>query len=100
MTFLKFAIALFLAAAPLCSAERGWNSPELAEAYHNHSEIQQEWAMELIGSFPFQGTEEILDFGCGDGKITAWISKLVPQGSVTGYDISPSMIALAQSLYT
>ncbi len=100
MKFFKTAIALFFASATLCAVERGWNSPELAEAYHDHSEIQQAWAMELIGSFPFEGTEKILDFGCGDGKITAWISKILPHGSVTGYDISPSMIGLAQSLYT
>lgn len=98
--FLKLAAAFFLTATQLCGGERGWNSLELAEAYHQHSDIQRTWAMELIESFPFKGSEEVLDFGCGDGKITAWISERVPEGSITGYDISPAMIELAQNLYS
>ena len=95
-----FAAGLFLAAAQLFSGERGWNSLELANTYHQHSDIQRKWAMELIGPFSFKGTEHVLDFGCGDGKITAWISERVPEGSVTGYDVSPSMIQVAQTLYS
>ncbi len=100
MRSLLFAVGIFFAAARCCGGERGWNSLELANAYHQHSEIQREWAMELIESFPFKGTERVLDFGCGDGKITAWISERVPEGMVTGYDISSSMIELAKNLYS
>lgn len=99
MRFFKVVFALLFISTLLFGAERGWNCPELAEAYHHHSEIQREWAMELIGSFPFEGAEEILDFGCGDGKISAWLSHRVPNGSVTGYDISSSMIELAKQLF-
>jgi trans-aconitate methyltransferase len=35
--------------------------------------------------------------GCGDGKITAEIAAQLPQGSVTGVDVSPEMIAFAQT---
>lgn len=81
-------IFTLIASTFLYSGERGWICYELAETYYHHSEIQREWAMELIDSFPFQGGEQVLDFGCGDGKITAWISQQAPHGFVTGYDVS------------
>ncbi len=98
---MKFFIVVFtlIASTLLHSGERGWICRELAETYYHHSEIQREWAMELIGSFPFQGGEQVLDFGCGDGKITAWISRQVPHGSVTGYDVSTPMVQLAKQLF-
>ena len=46
-----------------------------------------------------QGRENILDLGCGDGKVTAEIAAAVPNGSVLGVDNSTSMIALAQNKY-
>lgn len=94
-----FQAILFTTFTLLYGGERGWICPELAETYYHHSEIQREWAMELIGSFPFRGGEQVLDFGCGDGKITAWISRNVPNGSVIGYDVSISMIQLAEQLF-
>ncbi len=99
MRFFKALFTLLLTTTLLIGGERGWNCPELAETYHHHSEIQREWAMELIGSFSFRGDEQVLDFGCGDGKISAWISQQIPNGSLTGYDISPFMIELAEQLF-
>lgn len=99
LKFLKIIVAFLLTTVSLYGGERGWNSPELAEAYHHHSEMQRSWAMELLNTFSFEGMEHVLDFGCGDGKITAQISQLVPNGSVTGFDISPDMIQLAKTLF-
>ena len=39
----------------------------------------------------------ILDFGCGPGTITTGLAKYVPQGSVTGIDLAPEVIAQAES---
>jgi len=39
-----------------------------------------------------QPHENILDLGCGDGKLTVEIAKSVPQGQVLGLDSSPSFI--------
>ena len=64
--------------------------------YFHYSETQRQWAWELLGKHRFKGNEKILDFGCGDGKITAEISHLVPDGSVLGVDLSPEMLRLAQ----
>lgn len=72
-----------------------WNANDYAE----HSTAQQEWARELIAKLHLQGSESILDIGCGDGKVTAEIAAAVPNGSVLGVDNSRSMVELAQNKY-
>lgn len=72
-----------------------WN----ADDYAKHSTAQQEWARELIAKLHLQGNENILDIGCGDGKVTAEIATAVPIGSVLGVDNSRSMVELALSKY-
>jgi len=52
-----------------------------AEKYHLNSGVQQEAAMHLLNLLTLNGKEEILDVGCGDGKITAKISNLLTTGS-------------------
>lgn len=74
----------------------GWNAHSLVKSYFHNSELQRQWAWELIGKQPFRGNEKILDFGCGDGKISAEICRLVPLGSVTGVDISSEMLRFAE----
>jgi len=73
-----------------------WNAGE----YAKHSESQHAWARELIAKLHLQGPENILDIGCGDGKVTAEIAKAVPNGSVLGIDNSRSMIELARKEYS
>ena len=74
----------------------GWNAPLLVTSYFHHSELQRQWARELIGKQSFCGDEKMLDFGCGDGKISAEMCRLVPRGSVTGVDISSEMLQFAE----
>ena len=66
-----------------------------AHEYEKHSQGQQKWARELIQKISLKGTEKILDLGCGDGKVTAEISKIVSEGSIIGVDNSAGMIQLA-----
>ncbi len=73
----------------------GWNSDSLVKMYFHHSEMQRQWAWELLGRSPFTGYEKILDFGCGDGKISAEMSHLTRHGKVVGVDISKKMIHFA-----
>lgn len=77
-----------------------WDA-NLTKAYIHNSEMQRRWAMAFIAPFlkTLKGTENILDVGCGDGKITADISKFVPEGSVVGIDLSEPMIEWAQKQY-
>lgn len=74
----------------------GWSCSEIVRAYFHHSELQAEWAWELIGSAHLKGDEKILDFGCGDGKLSALLSRLVTYGEVTGLEISSEMLRFAR----
>ncbi len=71
-----------------------------AADYQSHSEVQQKWAEELINTLKLKGDEFLLDIGCGDGKITAALSKHLEAGRVVGIDSSQEMIALAKEKYT
>jgi trans-aconitate 2-methyltransferase len=46
------------------------------------------------------GTERVLDIGCGDGKVTAEIARRLTRGSVLGIDPSTRMIAFAKTHWT
>lgn len=67
-----------------------------ATDYERHSNAQQEWAWDLIAKLNLQGDERLLDIGCGDGKITAAIADLLPEGQAVGIDNSREMIELAK----
>ena len=70
-----------------------------AKDYAKNSQNQFQWAKELIPKLKLQGTESLLDIGCGDGKITAEIAKALPNGKVVGIDSSPEMITLAKTSF-
>jgi trans-aconitate methyltransferase len=70
-----------------------------AEDYANHSSAQTQWAQELISKLALQGTESLLDIGCGDGKITAQLALILTAGNVLGIDASRSMIRLASERF-
>ena len=68
-----------------------WN----AQDYAKHSSGQFEWAQELIAKLGLQGSESILDIGCGDGKITQRLAEAAKDGTVLGIDQSEEMIRMA-----
>lgn len=72
-----------------------WNP----EDYEKSSSAQKSWAQELIAKLELTGSERILDIGCGDGKITAELSRYVKKGYVLGVDSSAEMIELARTRY-
>ena len=67
-----------------------------AEEYARNSAAQQGWARELIEKLALSGRESVLDLGCGDGKVTAEIARLLTAGRALGVDSSPDMISLAR----
>ncbi|MBS0604393.1 MAG: class I SAM-dependent methyltransferase [Verrucomicrobia bacterium] len=79
----------------LSDKKEGWNSHYLTQMYFHNSESQRQWAWELIGKQKFTGNESLLDFGCGDGKITAEMARILPNGAVVGADISEQMVHFA-----
>ena len=72
-----------------------WNAPEYARI----ASLQEAMAAQVLALLDLKGSERVLDLGCGNGKITAEIAALVPQGSVLGVDASAEMIAFASSHY-
>ncbi len=81
---------------PLKNSHSGWNCQAHVSTYFHNSELQRQWAWELIGKIDLKGNEKVLDFGCGDGKITAELSRLLSKGSILGIDISSEMQRFAK----
>ncbi|HEY5296794.1 MAG TPA: methyltransferase domain-containing protein [Verrucomicrobiae bacterium] len=77
------------------STKPKWNAAD----YAANSVVQQSWARELIAKLNLRGDENILDVGCGDGKITAEIARALPNGLVVGADASPQMIEFAKKTF-
>ncbi|WP_045227215.1 class I SAM-dependent methyltransferase [Methyloterricola oryzae] len=67
------------------------------EDYARHSAGQERWARERLAELNLRPDDTILDIGCGDGRITAVLAELVPEGRVVGMDLSADMIAYAQA---
>jgi len=72
-----------------------WNAAD----YAANSVVQQTWARELIAGLNLRGGENILDVGCGDGKITAEIARHLPNGFIAGADASAEMISFAKKTF-
>ena len=70
-----------------------------AEHYKKHSKPQEEGGLEALKKFSFTEEEYVLDIGCGDGRTTASIAKMVPNGEVIGIDPSSNMIAVCNETY-
>ena len=68
-----------------------WDAAE----YFRRSSLQEAMAEEVLALLDLEGSERILDVGCGDGKITAQVAARVPRGTVVGVDASQEMISFA-----
>jgi trans-aconitate 2-methyltransferase len=68
-----------------------------ARAYSERNALQQWLAESHLAQLRLDGTERVLDIGCGDGKVTAEIARRLTRGSVLGIDPSTRMIAFAQA---
>ncbi len=77
----------------------GWNSRELVNLYFHNSELQTQWAWEALSHYHVKGNETILDFGSGDGKLSALLSFMAPKGNVVGVDLSSEMVSYATKMF-
>jgi trans-aconitate 2-methyltransferase len=68
-----------------------------AKAYSERNALQKWLADSHLAQLELDGTERVLDVGCGDGKVTADIARRLTSGSVLGIDPSTRMIAFAQA---
>lgn len=64
--------------------------------YGRNAPAQTAWAAELLPLLDLSGDEAVLDLGSGDGRVTAALADLVPNGHVVGLDASPAMVAHAR----
>jgi trans-aconitate 2-methyltransferase len=70
-----------------------WDAAE----YSRRSSLQEAMAQEVIALLDLNGSERVLDVGCGEGKITAQIASRAAKGSVVGVDPSRDMISFART---
>jgi len=77
-------------------AKYTWNG----KGYARHSSAQFKWAQELIEKMGIKGHESLLDIGCGDGKITAFLAQKLATGRVVGIDASENMIGFASATFS
>lgn len=68
-----------------------WN----AARYHEISIPQQAWGRRVLERLGLEGSECVLDIGCGSGRLTAEIAERVPAGRVVGVDRSAAMVEKA-----
>jgi len=67
-----------------------------AETYHKISHIQETWAKELLSKNEWKGNEVVLDAGCGSGRVTNIIAKILNKGRIFAVDIDENMIRIAR----
>ncbi len=67
-----------------------------AEVYDRVADPQFEWGSEVIGRLALAGDEDVLDAGCGSGRVTRLLLERLPRGRVVAIDGSDSMVAKAR----
>jgi len=65
-------------------------------AYHRLGRPQLEWGLRVLARLRLAGDETVLDAGCGSGRLTAELLRLVPRGRVLAVDLSSGMLSEAQ----
>jgi trans-aconitate 2-methyltransferase len=64
-----------------------------ATSYHDLASPHQQWGTVILDRLPLDGTERVLDLGCGTGRVTAQLlERLGPEGRVVGVDGSARMV--------
>lgn len=72
---------------------------EKPDDYNKNSSLQWDWAVGSIEEYDWRGNERVLDIGCGDGKITAFLAENLREGIVIGIDLSAKMIRYASGCF-
>lgn len=92
-------ISLFLAImTSSLNAGSHWNEEQVVDYVH-HSELQRRSSWHLLSQVKYNGNEKVLDVGCGDGRNSACVACLVPNGTVIGIDPSEAMLDWAKKQY-
>ena len=66
-----------------------------AATYHRLSNHQAEWGQKVLRRLSVRGDETVVDAGCGSGRVTAGLAKLLPRGRIIAVDLSEQMLRQA-----
>ena len=66
-----------------------------AQTYDRVSDPQFGWGLEVLERLDLDGDEEVIDAGCGTGRVTEYLLDRIPRGTVIGVDGSQDMVDLA-----
>jgi trans-aconitate 2-methyltransferase len=71
---------------------RDWD----ARTYDRVADPQTQWGATVLDRLPLDGTERVLDAGCGSGRVTELLAERLPDGEVVALDGSASMVEAAR----
>ena len=75
------------------TAAREWN----AASYHRVSGPQTEWGRRVLSRLTVRGDERVIDAGCGTGRLTGELMKMLPGGRLVAIDRSWNMLLTARA---
>ena len=78
----------------MTSDGRTWD----AGSYHRVSGPMVEMALRVLDRLPLQGDEDVMDAGCGTGRVTELLLERLPNGRVLAVDADPAMVAAAREV--
>lgn len=67
-----------------------------AETYDQVSDPQFNWGMEVLERLELRGDEDVVDAGCGSGRVSEQLLTRLPEGHLIAVDGSAAMIAKAR----
>jgi trans-aconitate 2-methyltransferase len=67
---------------------RDWD----ARTYDRVADPMTRWGTAVLDRLPLEGTERVLDAGCGSGRVTEQLAERLPNGQVVALDGSPAMV--------
>jgi trans-aconitate methyltransferase len=70
-----------------------WN----AAAYHRVSGPQTEWGRRVLSRLSVRGDELVVDAGCGSGRLTGALMRMLPRGRIVAIDRSWNMLLTARA---
>jgi trans-aconitate methyltransferase len=75
------------------STAKEWN----AASYHPVSAPQTEWGRRVLSRLTVRGDERVIDAGCGTGRLTGELMRMVPNGRLIAIDRSWNMLLTARA---